>query len=33
VEVATWVRLLISESNPRIPGMDHLTSVQVLLSP
>jgi len=33
VDIATWVRLRISESNPRIPGMDHLTSVQVLLSP
>jgi hypothetical protein len=33
VEVATWVRLRISESDPRIPGMDHLSSVQVLLSP
>ena len=33
VEVATWVRLRISESSTRIPGMEHLTSVQVLLSP
>jgi hypothetical protein len=33
VEVATWVRLRISESSLRITGMDHLTSVEVLLSP
>jgi hypothetical protein len=33
VQVATWVRLTISESSTRIPGMDHLTSVEVLLSP
>jgi hypothetical protein len=33
VQVATWVRLRISESSMRISGMDHLTSVEVLLSP
>ena len=33
VETATWVRLRISESSTRIPGMQHLTSLQVLLSP
>jgi hypothetical protein len=33
VEVATWVLLRISESSTRISGMEHLTSVQVLLSP
>jgi hypothetical protein len=33
VQVATWVRLRISESSTRIPGMEHLTSLEVLLSP
>jgi hypothetical protein len=33
VTVATWVRLRISESSTRIPGMEHLSSVEVLLSP
>jgi hypothetical protein len=33
VKVATWVRLRISESSTRIPGMDHLTSVEVFLTP
>ncbi len=33
VEIPTWVRLQVFESNSRIPGIDHLTSVQVLLSP
>jgi hypothetical protein len=33
VETPTWVRLQISESGTRITGVDHLTSVQVLLSP
>ena len=29
----TWVRLQVSESGTRISGIDHLSSVQVLLSP
>jgi hypothetical protein len=29
----TWVRLQVSESGVRIPGVEHLTSVEVLLSP
>ncbi len=33
VETVTWVRLRISESSSRITGMQHLTSVEVLLSP
>jgi hypothetical protein len=33
VETPTWVRLQVSETNPRIAGIDHLSSVQVLLSP
>jgi hypothetical protein len=33
VLTATWVRLRISESSTRIPGIEHLTSLQVLLSP
>ncbi len=33
VTTATWVRLRISESSTRIPGMQHLTSLLVLLSP
>jgi hypothetical protein len=33
VQVATWVRLRVSESSTRIPGMDHLSSIEVLLSP
>ncbi len=33
VQTPTWVRLQVSESGTRISGIDHLTSVQVLLSP
>jgi hypothetical protein len=33
VEIPTWVRLQVSESSSRIAGIDHLSSVQVLLSP
>ncbi len=33
VTTATWVRLRISESSTRISGMEHLTSLLVLLSP
>ncbi len=33
VETPTWVLLQISESSTRIAGIDHLSSVQVLLSP
>ena len=33
VETPTWVLLQVSESGARISGIDHLTSVQVLLSP
>ena len=33
VETPTWVRLQVSESGTRITGIDHLSSVQVLLSP
>jgi hypothetical protein len=29
----TWVRLQLSESNTRIAGIDHLSSVQILLGP
>ncbi|HEX9091121.1 MAG TPA: hypothetical protein VF831_06510 [Anaerolineales bacterium] len=29
----TWVRLTVSESSTRIPGIEHLTSVVVLVSP
>jgi len=33
VSSATWVYLRISESGTRIPGIEHLSSVEVLLSP
>jgi hypothetical protein len=33
VTKSTWVRLSISESNPRIPGIERLSSVEVYLSP
>jgi hypothetical protein len=33
VEKPTWVLLQVSESSTRITGIDHLTSVAVLLSP
>ena len=33
VTTPTWVRLQISESGVRIPGIEHLSSVEVLLSP
>ena len=33
VKTPTWVLLQISESGTRIAGIDHLSSVQVLLSP
>jgi hypothetical protein len=33
VTTPTWVRLQISESSVRIPGVEHLSSVEVLLSP
>jgi hypothetical protein len=33
VDIPTWVRLQVSESSARIAGVDHLSSVQVLLSP
>ena len=33
VSTPTWVRLTVSESNTRIPGIEHLTSVVVLVSP
>jgi hypothetical protein len=33
VESGTWVRMRVSESNVRIAGMEHLTSVEVYLSP
>jgi hypothetical protein len=33
VEAPTWVRLRVSESGTRITGIEHLSSVEVLLSP
>jgi len=33
VSTPTWVRLTVSESSTRIPGIEHLTSVVVLVSP
>jgi hypothetical protein len=33
VDAPTWVRLCISESGTRITGMEHLSSVEVLVSP
>jgi hypothetical protein len=33
VTTPTWVRLQLSESGARIPGIEHLSSVEVLLSP
>jgi hypothetical protein len=33
VVTPTWVRLQLSETNLRIAGVDHLSSVQILLSP
>jgi hypothetical protein len=33
VVAPTWVRLRVSESGTRITGMEHLSSVEVLLSP
>jgi hypothetical protein len=33
VATPTWVRLQISENGVRIPGVEHLSSVEVLLSP
>lgn len=33
VEKGTWVRLRISESGTRISGMEHLSSVEIYLSP
>jgi hypothetical protein len=33
VSTGTWVRLRISESGVRIPGIEHLSSVEVYLSP
>jgi hypothetical protein len=33
VSAATWVRLQVSESGTRIPGVEHLSSVEVLVSP
>jgi hypothetical protein len=33
VATGTWVRMRISESNVRISGMEHLTSVEIYLSP
>jgi hypothetical protein len=33
VTTPTWVRLRISENGVRIPGIEHLSSVEVLLSP
>lgn len=33
VEAGTWVRMRVSESNLRIAGIEHLTSVEVYLSP
>lgn len=33
VSTPTWVRLQVSENGTRISGIDHLSSVQVLLSP
>jgi hypothetical protein len=33
VETGTWVRMRVSESSLRISGMEHLTSVEVFLSP
>ncbi len=33
VSAPTWVRLLVEESSWRIPGVVHLSSVEVLLSP
>lgn len=33
VSTPTWVRLRVSESSTRIPGIEHLTSVVVLVSP
>jgi hypothetical protein len=33
VSSGTWVRLQISESGVRIPGIEHLSSVEVYLSP
>lgn len=33
VSVPTWVRLRVSESSTRIPGIEHLASIEVLVSP
>ena len=33
VDAPTWVRLRVSESGTRITGMEHLSSVEVLVSP
>jgi hypothetical protein len=33
VESGTWVRMRVSENNVRIAGMEHLTSVEIYLSP
>ena len=33
VTTGTWVRLQLSESGIRIPGVEHLSSVEVYLSP
>jgi hypothetical protein len=33
VTTPTWVKLQVSESGVRIPGVEHLSSVEVLLSP
>jgi hypothetical protein len=33
VEIPTWVRLVVKSQIPRLPGVDHISSVEILLSP